>query len=330
MKRLSRLFAMSIAAAFFAEAASAAVDLRRSDAQDLEDVQVGERDRQTRIALVCAGSCTVEKRGGGSFFLHGVTAEMTLDLTARSRNVAGFRMMPDAEGSVLDVDARRLLEYANVKPCEIAERAATCIDLFFADAEARPAKIATPTLAARPPLRESAPDRLSRYASLGPPERLEPPQGARLASVQPAQQIAAADIEKPVMRDEKPSPAAPATAPQKRLSYADQVEALLGKKLSPGFCASAKATLQSDPWALAAMTNVGLCEASAGKVEEGEAILARLLEYTPDNYEAHVGRALIALAAGEKSVARLYFQNALYAPPPIQESTRIVEAMRAL
>ena len=78
------------------------------------------------------------------------------------------------------------------------------------------------------------------------------------------------------------------------------------------------------------MTNVGLCEASAGKVEEGEAILARLLEYTPDNYEAHVGRALIALAAGEKSVARLYFQNALDAPPPIQESTRIVEAMRAL
>lgn len=329
MKRLSRLFAIPIAAALFA-APAAGADLRNPGAQALEDVQVGERERQTRIALVCDGPCTVEKRGGGSFFVHGVTADMALDLTARSRNIAGFRIKPDAEGSLLDVNVSRLLEYANVKPCEIANRTATCIDLFFADAEARPAQIATPALAAAPPLRESAPDRLSRYASLAPPERLEPPQGARLASVQPAQKLEekVAEPDKPGIRSEKPLAAA--SALPKRLSYVDQVEALLGKKLSPGFCASAKATLQSDPWALPAMVNVGLCEASTGNVEEGEAILSRLLEYTPDNYEAHVGRALIALQAGEKSIARLYFQNALDAPPPIEESTRIVDAMRSL
>jgi Tfp pilus assembly protein PilF len=129
-----------------------------------------------------------------------------------------------------------------------------------------------------------------------------------------------------VIRKERPLPT---PSPQK-FDYAAQVEALIGKKLTPGYCASARATLQSDPWALGAMVDTGLCDAAAGKSEEADATLARILEYTPDNYEAYVGRALIALQAGEKSVARRYFQNALDAPPPMEESTRIVAAMRGL
>ena len=130
----------------------------------------------------------------------------------------------------------------------------------------------------------------------------------------------------PVIREERPLPA-PA---KKTLNYAAEIKALLGKNLSPGFCASARATLQSDPWALQSMVDVGLCEAAAGNVEQADATLARLLEYTPDNYEAFVGRALIALQAGEKSVARRYFQSALNAPPPMAESSAIVAAMQAL
>lgn len=309
--------------------------------QGLDDVQVGEKGLQTRIALICDGPCGLEKRGDGIFFLRGVTADLSLDLSSRSRNIAGFTMTPDAEGSLLNVASRRILEYANTKSCMIAGRPATCVDLFYADATARQAELATPSLAQnkpakeaapepapkpapKPALRESAPDRLSRFASLGPPERLQPPAPARLASVTPVQKPVEAD--KPVIREEKPLP-----APRpKKFDYAGQVEALLGKTLTPGYCASARATLQSDPWALGAMVDTGLCQAAAGKSEEADATLARILEYTPDNYEAYVGRALIALQAGEKSVARRYFQNALDAPPPMEESSRIVAAMRAL
>ncbi|WP_395074311.1 tetratricopeptide repeat protein [Hyphococcus sp.] len=302
------------------------------DAQGLEDVQVGEKDLQTRIALICDGPCGLEKRGSATFFLRGVTSQLSLDLSERSHNIDGFAMTPDAEGSLLNISTRRILEYANAKPCSISGRSATCVDLFFADAVAKAAQLATPSLApkaeTKPALRESAPERLSRFAALAPPERLTPPQGARLASVQPVRDPAETPPQnaKPLIRQERPLPA---PAP-KKLNYAAEIEMLLGKKLTPGFCASNRATLQSDPWALDAMVNVGLCEAASGKVEEADATLSRLLEYTPDNYEAYVGRAVIALQAGEKSIARRYFQNALDAPPPIAESSAIVAAMRAL
>ncbi|WP_411817549.1 tetratricopeptide repeat protein [Hyphococcus sp. DH-69] len=314
----------------------------------LEDVQVGERNLQTRIALICDGPCSIEKRADEQFFLRGVSSDMTLDLSDRSKNIEGFELVPDRAGSVMSVKPARLIEYANAKPCVIAERAATCIDLFFADAKPREAKIATPVLnaslpkTAPPALRESAPERLSRFAALAPPERLAPPTGARLASVQPVQNPPVPTLrEREVVAPAEPQrtqqqsanaiqTGARAPQPAEGFNYAEKVKALLGKNLSPGYCASAKANLQSDAWALESMVDVGLCEAAAGNAELAETMLSRLLEYTPDNYEAHVGRALIALQAGEKSVARRYFQDALDAPPPIEESTRIVEAMRAL
>ncbi len=347
MKRRLSIFALCAGLAALARPVLASPDV-----SGLEDVQVGERALQTRIALICEANCTVEKRGGADFFVRGVATDMDLDLTAKSRNITGFSMSREGQGSALHVETRRILEYANAKPCKISGRAATCIDMFFADAEPAQAQLKTPSLAsaqgakpaaapeksqtsvpqrepaprlaAKPALRESEPDRLSRFAALAPPERLAPPQPAQLASVRPVQKPV--EVSKPVMREQR-RPPAPAPKP---FNFAEQVEKLLGKKLTPGFCGSAKATLQSDPWALDAMVNVGLCEAAAGNAGEGDATLSRLLEYTPDNYEAYVGRALIALEAGEKSVARRYFQNALDAPPPIEESTRIVRAMQSL
>ena len=330
MKRRLSFFALICGAALAGAGAHANSDSWGPDAQGLQDVQVGEKDLQTRIALICDGACGLEKRDMATFYLRGVKSEMALDLSDRSRNIAGFAMAPDAQGSLLTISTQRILEYANAKPCRISGRAATCVDLFFADAVAKAAQLATPSLSApanavaKPALRESAPERLSRFAALAPPERLAPPQGARLASVQPVQKPVATTP--PVIREERPLPA-PA---KKTLNYAAEIKALLGKNLSPGFCASARATLQSDPWALQSMVDVGLCEAAAGNVEQADATLARLLEYTPDNYEAFVGRALIALQAGEKSVARRYFQSALNAPPPMAESSAIVAAMQAL
>ena len=68
----------------------------------------------------------------------------------------------------------------------------------------------------------------------------------------------------------------------------------------------------------------------AGRPPEGESILSRLLEYAPDNYEALVGKAVIAELAGERGAALRFYQDALDATPPVRESARIVEAMAAL
>ena len=88
--------------------------------------------------------------------------------------------------------------------------------------------------------------------------------------------------------------------------------------------------LIATPGALDAMIDVGFCKASAGDIEEADRLFTRLLAYTPDNYEALVGRALIAVENGETGDARKYFQDALNALPPIEESDLIVDAMQSL
>lgn len=330
-----------------AAAGMAAVALSATpEAGKLDDVQIGERGDQTRLALICTGACNVIKRDNDVFLLHGANADFKLDLSDRSKNISEFIAVSAGEGSLLRVTPVRTLEYANTKSCKVGGQAAICIDLFFYgdnNTSRAPASTARSTAAggkkkkpvqqettaaaeiartpAKPALREGEPERLGRFARLTPPERLTPPP-AILAKVQPIEQSIA--VGKPAIRLQTPA------APAEKFNYAARVRSLLGKELTTAYCTEAQATLQNDPWALEAMVDVGLCAAARGDMTEAEEILSRLIEYTPDNYEAHVGRALIAAQAGEKSVARKYFQDALNALPPIEESNRIVQAMAAL
>ena len=249
------------------------------------------------------------------------------------------------------------LEKTTSTPCAVGGQAATCLDLYFADptvssAQAAPdqpkqqasidqaerakaelaaassddapdapaAQLAGPSEA--PGLRETSAERLHAFAKLSPPERLAPPEIPILAKIQPIEE--SITVGTPTLRQTEPL-----VAPVKA-DYAARVEILLDKKLSTAYCNNAAATLQADAWALGAMVDMGLCAAARGDVVEGESILSRLLEYTPDNYEALVGRALIAEYAGERGAALRYYQDALDAPPPVEESTRIVEAMALL
>ena len=328
----------------------------------LEDVQVGERGNQTRIALICDAPCFVEKLGAREFLLRGVETTLNLDLSDRTKNVSGLRASPSSEGALLSVATVGVIEYANTKNCTVGGRSAACIDLFFNASEVAPAvdvrpvadqqvvpppvqverpvlrepKIASNTpVIPKPSLRESAPERMMVFAGLTPPERLSPPTGAILAKVQPLE--SQAKIVPPATRRQveikRPTVREPILAtvesldPAPNFDYATRIGSLLEKQLTSSYCATAEATLRADAWALRAMVDVGLCAAARGDAEQADAILARLLEYTPDNYEALVGRALIALEAEEKSVARKYFQDALNALPPIEESNRIAEAM---
>lgn len=350
-----RLFALSCIGLAFALPGNMASVAAPAEASGLDDVQIGERGDQTRIALICAQPCSLTKRSNSEFLLRGANADLALELGAHSKNVSGLTAISAGGGSLVKVSADRAVDYADAKNCVVGGRQAACIDLFFradTNAQAEPVKVAaakpvtkkSPALRSEPqttppvqpaprlrePVRVASPipslrnggdERLFQFANLSSPERFAPPQGVVLAKLQP---ITAPPALKGAVRLK------PASSSLSVQSVDQQILTILGKDLTPEYCARAKAILNSDPWALNAMGDIGLCALVEGKAEEAEAILSRLLEYTPDHVEAHVGRALVAAQAGEKSIARKYFQDALNALPPIEESNRIVAAMSAL
>jgi len=301
------------------------------------DIQVGERGNQTRIAFLCDGACILEKREADAFYLSGVDASFILDLSRRSKRVQSLRAIPQGEGSMLRIRTDAVIDHTRVKRCTVGGRDAACLDLFFVAAtqknppapskRIKPVQQASTSSAAapqpaKPVLREGAPERFKRFAQLAAPERLSPPAGVILAKVQPIEPTVV--VRKPAIRKSQP------LVEPVKIDFTERVKTLLDKDLSSAFCNNAAAALQADAWALGAMVDVGLCAAARGDVVQGDVTLARLLEYTPDNYEALVGRALIAEQAKEKGVARKYFQDALNSLPPIEESNRIVQAMAAL
>ena len=337
----------------------------------LDDIQVGERDNQTRIALLCTSNCALEKRSETEFLLRGAGVSFDLDLSARADNIDGLSATTHPDGAILTVRTDNQIEFANTKLCRIGERPAACIDLFFpqrvvqrspakqptvAKAPAQPTqpelrdqpalrdrdvpeKIAAianedaTTAIVTPSLREGSPARLRKFADKAPPVRLTTP-NATLAKVQSA----APDVD--ISQDLQNGPASDLSlragsidslgTSSDQVDYSARVLAILDVTLTDEYCRLARTRLQDDPWALEAMVDVGLCYASRGDLTGAEDILSRLLDYQGDVYKAHVGRALIAELAGEKSVARRYYQSALNAQPPLQYANRITNAMNRL
>lgn len=315
----------------------------------LEDIQIGEDGRILRIAIICREDCRVGARAGGAFFLPGIEESIDVDLSGRSKLARALAVKPANGGSMLAIRADAAVERASVKPCLVGDGRASCIDLEFAElarleedvaADAEPvhlhpdeaaapaartagvqAPVARPAaLAAAPPgLREAPEVELLTFARFAPPERLEAPvlEHAIAAAAPPPRQRA-------IIRETAAAHATAATG------VAETASAILGRTFGAAECAEAEELLRADAWALEAMVDIGFCKAIAGDLEAADGVFARLLDYTPDNYEALVGRALIAAEAGEKSVARKYFQDALNALPPIAESDRIVAAMTRL
>ncbi|MEM6415114.1 MAG: hypothetical protein AAF720_10730 [Pseudomonadota bacterium] len=109
-----------------------------------------------------------------------------------------------------------------------------------------------------------------------------------------------------------------------------EASAILALDINDEACNSARERLIADAWALDAMVDVGFCKAAEGETNAADADFERLLAYTPDDYRALVGRALIAAVRGESDLAERFFREALNALPPMEESSRIVDAMRRL
>ncbi|MBT8473216.1 MAG: hypothetical protein HKP25_04065 [Marinicaulis sp.] len=307
---------------------------------DIVDIRVGERAGQTRIAILCANMCSLAQDENGDLILQGAAPSINLDLTMRSKRLTRFSATPFAGGARLSVESNQPIASIAAKNCKVGGENAVCADFFFGVKIASTAKKidppapslksrrvaavsnASPDVAAAPILREGAEERYRIFASLAAPERLAPPEGAILAKLQPIEEPVTEDT--PKFRTEEPLVAFGV------FDFRERVKVLLGKSLTSEHCTDAEAKLQADPWALTAMVDLGLCSSARGDTVEGDAIFARILEYTPDNFEALVGRALIAEQAGEIGAARKHYQDALNALPPIEESKRIVAAMAAL
>lgn len=131
------LFACGLASVGMATGALSATPL------GLEDVQLGERGNHTRIALMCNSTCNIEKRSDTEFMLHEVGADVSLDLSERSKFVSAITFAPDGNGSLMRVSVSEVVKYAHSNSCTIGARAAACIDLLFATGEPADVKIAT-------------------------------------------------------------------------------------------------------------------------------------------------------------------------------------------
>lgn len=310
----------------------------------LEDVQVGESGNLMRVALICRTDCRVGARAGGAFFLPEIETALDIDLTRRTKNAEALTFRPVAGGSAMEIRAAASVSRASVKPCLIDGLAASCIDLEFTPPGARIAAAPslspspqkpepepeTPAAAGAPPvLREAPGEERLVFARFAPPERFDPPAAALAppAAQQPQQAsiVRPQSEQRPIIREDRA-----ARLLAREIDIGREAEAILGKRLGVAECGGAQARLRADAWALDAMVEVGFCEAAAGAHDKADGIFARLLAYTPDNYEALVGRALIAARSGERGAARRYFQDALNALPPIEQSNRIVEAMARL
>jgi len=358
--------APALAIIAFAAAGAAAQGLASARASALEDVQVGEAGSLLRVALICRADCKLAARSSGVFFLPGVETSLDIDLAGRSANAERLTFQPAPGGSTLTISAGAPILAASIKRCEIDKAPASCIDLEFAakdaktvdlssprmeqrpesgglagparaeekTAEANPASAPEPPVSAeanplrsgldpgagRPALREAPGEERLIFARFAPPERFDPPGGAP-----PFNEARSPAARRPIIDREKAQALIAGG-----LDVGAAAGEILGRSFGVGECSGAEARLRTDAWALDAMVDVGFCRAIAGDLEAADGVFIRLLEFTPDNYEALVGRALIAARAGEKGVARKYFQDALNALPPIEESDRIVKAMAEL
>ncbi len=389
------VLAAGVAAALCLGAPPLALAAGQTSSQTLEDIQIGERGRTLRVALICTTQCAVAPDAAGGFRLDGVRAALDIDLSGRSRLANRLKIIPRDGSSLLTIEPAAAISRAAIITCDSDTEPAPCIELVFA-ADAAPAALAaashgrtspprkktapmkaepaprpaaqdaaagdgsgaraTPAIRdraaadnlepaenipflgaaivdARPRLREGiAPLSFPQFA---PPERLAPPAVEPHRLPAPDQRSDAVDVAPANGSDGAQSSARPALIdedPVKMLAangvdIRAEAGAILGKSLDVGACEGARARLMADAWALESMIDLAFCKAADGDLAAADNDFSRLLAYTPDNYEALVGRGLVALAEGDTRQGRKYFQDALNALPPIAESDRIVAAM---
>ncbi|MEQ1932167.1 MAG: hypothetical protein ABL957_16765, partial [Parvularculaceae bacterium] len=203
LRRLLPLAPLSPALAViaFAAAGAAAQSVAGLGAatNSIADVQVGERGRLMRVAIICAEDCRVGAKSSGVFFVPGITGNLDVDLKGRTTNADGLSFKAEAGGAALSIRSKTPIVTASIKRCMIGEAPASCIDIEFADGAlaaralavppegaTRDEKTAAPMASSGPALREAPDGAKLIFASLAPPERFLPPSAPKAAEPAPA------------------------------------------------------------------------------------------------------------------------------------------------
>lgn len=346
------------AAAVFAAAA-----LGAEPSQSLEDVQIGERGDTLRVALICSDACDVAPGDGLDFRINGVAAELEVDLAKRSALASRLTIAPAKGGSIVHLVSQGRIDAARVITCRSDSGLAPCLEYRIAAAPhgaapSAPSQQAAPALRAdepapveirageaardlpflgavilapQPVLRDEPAPGVFYPPKFAPPERLTPPENDDSGGKddrKTSEVLGALSGKIEVGRPSLVSVDRAATLGQGAVfDLKSEATEILGKSFGVGVCEGARARLMGDAWALDAMIDLAFCKAADGQLEDADADFSRLLNYTPDNYQALVGRGLIALASGEREKGLAFYQDALNALPPIAESDRIVAAM---
>lgn len=324
-----------------AATAHGAVFAQQPTPNRLQDVRIGERGEGTRIALFCRTGCSVQQNIEG-FFIAGIKDALTIDLAKYSANAHKITMRPVPGGVILQLVSPKVVLRSSVNDCRLEGVRATCIDLEFSPLALRRAPVlAQPRMPIATPEKPVA---KPQAISLRAPQDLAARRASRIA-----------DRPGPGLRDGQQSPqrvpriavsasipATPAAVRPSvlrpaetgfvlgRVDFREQAELILERRLDSEACASAKAQLARDAWALGAMTTLGFCHGAKGEFEQAETIFRRLGGHNGADHEVLIGRALIAAIAGERSIARKFFNDALEAGPPDPVSTRINATMAKL
>lgn len=374
-----------------AAASSNSQDEREADNR-LQDIQIGEHQQYTRIALICRNMCTLEERADG-FLVRDLYEDLQIDLSARSRNAIGLSMKPSSGGSVLAIQSDRNILRTFVNSCQIVGGPAVCVDLEFTrlsntalKANPRqgassstsgtfaPGKASALEGSPRPEIAPKvAPHRSAVHLSTPHPSSSAPLPSIAEASSIDANTAAKTDsaeqhvlLAKPAsvgtLRDpeiQTTSQIIPASLPSSipfitptnqtaelarsllkpvetnallaRLDFRDQAELMLSRTFTRNQCDEARLMLQEDAWALEAMATIGFCQGADGDFQQAEDTFKRLLAQNAENYEALIGRALIAAITGEAGIARKYLGDALTTRPPVptkQEVNKLIDALR--
>lgn len=327
----------------------------------LQDIQIGEKGRFTRIALICRINCDVVQEQSG-FRLADINQNMNIDLKSHSGNAHNISVEKKGQYSFLRVASSKSIIRSSVKRCELGGKKATCIDLEFlpsptiqtasiqestqptiANASKKPERrveIKTPKSLPSKPAPQN-PVSLTVPEAIGSPQKLTLRNQDNLQDEELAKSVTAqlrdVDLKQPATREViTPVSATPSLRPQGsvlrpaetqlllgRVDFREQSETILRKTFDSETCTRARAILKDDAWALGAMGTIGFCLGAAGNFEEAETVFRRLNKQEPQNYEALLGRALIAAITGEKSIALKYFNDALETNPPDYVSDRI-------
>ncbi|MGF1463008.1 MAG: tetratricopeptide repeat protein [Maricaulaceae bacterium] len=295
----------------------------------LKDVRAAVQDDKARLlfefsAPLSKATAKIDGEGRVCLPLPGV------DLAAVRVEPAGRAPIKDLE--VFPTPTGAEVRFAGVKPVNQAfasvKNGALVVDLAFQGKIAQPLSLlaaASPRPAPPPAPKAPAAAKAARpapkAAAKADPKAAAPSKPTTVAKAEPT------SAAKP---DPAPKPAAAPEKPRRPKPKPAAVVAVTLSYLTDEVCRKAAAGVAADEWAVDALADHAGCLARAGDLAAAREVFDRLLAFDPFSVDAHIGRAALYAANGEKARAREDLAEARALGPSDGQGGRILSIERVL